>query len=154
MATTVEITTHLKVTVGGVVKEYGSKLLPVEFDITEGHVYEVRTLVADDYDTAILWATGDGDMDNFKLLYIISDADIYIELRSDMGTAEYALFEVKAGVPLIFASDNMGAQAAAARLDGAILVEDTDFAQIDQIVAGRDVADAAGDAQIYMVLLS
>lgn len=154
MAVTVEITTHVKATVGGVVKEYGSTTVPVEYSITNGHVFETRATVADDYDTAILWTTGDGDMDKFELLYIKSDADVYIEMRSDMATDEYLLFEIKANVPTILTSDNIGAQAAAARLDAAILVEDTDFAQVDRIVVQRDVAADAGDALVHMVLFA
>lgn len=151
---TVSITTHLKVTLGGTKKEYGSKTVPVEYTITNGHVYEVRGQCDDDYGTATLWATGDGDMDKFELLYIISDADVYIEMRTDMGTPEYTLFEIKANVPTILTSDNVGAQAAAARLDAAVLVEDTDFAQVDRIVVQRDVAADAGDALVHMVLFS
>ena len=150
----IEILTHLKYTDGITTKNYGHLTVPEEFTITNGHIYEAWTTVEDDYDYETLWAKGDGDMDTFELLYLVSDADVYVELKTDMGTAEYALIEVKANIPLILTSDNIGANVTGARLDGALLVEDTDFAQVIEIVVQRDVVADAGDAKVQMVMFS
>lgn len=154
MATTVEITQHLKVTLGGVVKEYGNTETPVEFDITNGYVYEARALVADDYIDEVLWQTGDGDLDTFELLWFESDADVFIELRNTQATDEFILLEVKANVPLILTSDDIAGFDTATRFDDAVLVEATDFDQCDQVTVQRNVADAAGDATVHLVLFS
>lgn len=151
---TVEIITHLKVTLGGVVKEYGSKTVPVEYTITNGHVYEARAQIDDNYLDDTLWTTGDGGLDTFELLYFISDADVFLELRTDMGTDEFLYLEVKANVPLILTSDDAGAADTASRFDDAVLIEDTDWAQIDMISVQRNVADDAGDATVHLVLMS
>lgn len=155
---TVNITTHLTVTLGSahqeVVKEYGSLATPFHFDITNGLVHEVRAIVADDYGVEKLWGTGDGNLDNFELLWFLSDVDVFLELRSDMAADEFILIEVKADVPLILTSDDMAGHDTASRLDGAVLVEATDYAQVDQITVGNDAADAAGDAKVHLVLFA
>ena len=51
-------------------------------------------------------------------------------------------------------TDDLGGYATTTRIDGAVLVEDTDFAQIDAIVAHNDVAEDAGDAQAHLILLA
>ena len=151
---TVEITTHLKVTLGGVVKEYGSETVPVEYTITNGHVYENRGQCDDNYLNEIIWQTGDGNFDTFELLYFKSDADVFLELRSDMGTDEFVVIEVKANVPVILTSDDIAGHDTATRFDDAVLVEDTDWAQVDQITLQRNVADDAGDAVYHLVLMN
>lgn len=151
---TVEITTHMKVTLGSVVKEYGSTTNPVEYTITGGYVFETRGQVDDNYQDDVLWNSGEGGLDTFELLYFTSDADVFLELRTDMAADEYLIIEVKANVPLILASDDMAGHDTAARFDGLVLVEDTDWAQCDQIAVQRNVADDAGDAIWHLVLMS
>lgn len=154
MATTVSITTHLSVTLGGVIKEYGSLAIPVEFDITDGLVHEVRTIVADDYEDEVLWTIGDGNLDTFELLWFKSDADVFIELRNTQATDEFILIEVKAGVPLILTSDDIAGYDTATRFDDAALIRATDFETCDRITVQRNVADAAGDAVCHLVLFA
>ena len=155
---TVEITTHMKVTLGtgasAIVKEYGSLTSPVEFDITNGHVHEIRALIADDYLDEVLWTTGDGNFDTFELLRFESDADVFIELRSTVGGLDqYVLLEVKADVPLILTSDDIAATAAT-QLGAGELTDGIEFDQCDRIQILRNVADAAGDATVHLVLFN
>jgi len=151
---TVEITQHIKVTLGGVVKEYGDTETPVDFTITNGLVHEVRAVVADNYLDEVLWTAGDGNFDAFELLWFVSDADVFIELRNTQATDEFILLEVKAGVPLILTSDDIAGYDTATRFDDAVLVEATDWDQCDQITVQRNVADAAGDATVHLVLFA
>lgn len=154
MAETVEITTHMKITLGGVVKEYGSTTSPVDFTLTNGHVFETRGQVDDDYHDDVLWNSGEGGLATFELLYFKSDADVFLELRTDMAADEFVIIEVKANIPLILTSDDMAGHDTAARFDGAVLVEDTDWAQCDQVAVQRNVADDAGDAVWHLVLMA
>lgn len=151
---TVEITQHMTVTLGGVVKAYGDTETPVNFTITDGLVHEVRAIVADDYIDEVLWTTGDGNLDTFELLWFLSDADVFIELRNTQATDEFILLEVKANVPLILTSDDIAGYDTATRFDDAVLVEATDFDQCDQITVQRNAADAAGDATVHLVLFA
>ena len=155
---TVSITTHLEVTLGSahqeVVKEYGSKTVPFHMDITDGLIHEVRAVVADDYNDEALWTTGDGNLDAFELLYFLSDADVFLELRSTTGGLDqYVLLEAKADVPLILTSDDI-AGTAATQMGAGVLTDGVEFDQCDLITVHRNVADAAGDATVYLVLFA
>lgn len=151
---TVEITQHLKVTVGGVVKEYGSLTTPVEMDLTNDHVYEVRTQIDDDYLDEVIWTTGDGAVDTFELLWFVSDADVFLELRNTMVGDEFILIECKANVPILISSDDIAGHDTATRFDDAQLIEATDWDQCDQVSVQRNVADGAGDATVHLVLFT
>ena len=151
---TAELTTHLKVTVGGVEKTFGSKSTPVDVTITSEHIFEVRGQCDDNYLDEVIWTTGDGNIDNFSLLWFESDIDVFLELRSDMGTDEFILVEAKAGVPLVLASDDIAGYDTATRFDDAELVENTDWAQCDRISVQNNVADAIGDATYHLVLMN
>lgn len=155
---TVDITMHMKVTLGtganAVVKEYGNTEIPTEFDLTNGHVHEVRALIEDNYADEILWTAGDGNLDTFELLWFESDADVFIELRNTTGGLDqYLLLEVKANVPLILSSDDI-AGTAATQLADALLSDGVEFDQCDRIQIQRNVAAAAGDAKVYLVLFN
>lgn len=154
MASTVEIITHLSVTLGSATKEFGHKTVAQNFTITNGHVHEVRAQIDDNYLDEVLWTTGDGNMDTFELLWFETDADVFLELRSDMVADEFLLIEAKAHVPLILTSDDIAGHDTATRFDDAVLVEDTDWAQCDRISVQRNVADDAGDAIVHLVLFS
>jgi len=154
MSVDVEITTHLKLTVGSTVKEYGDLATPVTYTITNGHVFEVRAQCDDDYLDEVLWTTGNGNIDTFELLWFKSDADVFLELRNTQATDEFILIEVKADVPLILTSDDIAGFDTATRFDDAVLVEATDFDQCDQITVQNNAADAAGDATVHLVLFN
>lgn len=152
---TAEITQHLKITVGGVVKEFGSTTVPVEMDITNDYVYEVRTVIPENYLDEVLWTTGDGAIDTFELLWFVSDADVFLELRNTMATDEFIVIECKADVPILISSDDIGGHdSGATRFDDAQQVEGTDYDQADQISVQRNVAAAGGDALVHLVLLA
>lgn len=154
MAVDVEITTHLKLTVGSTVKEYGNLTTPVTFSITNGHVFEVRAQCDDNYLDEILWTTGDGNVDTFELLWFESDADVFLELRNTQATDEFILIEVKADVPLILTSDDIAGYQTSTRFDDAVLAEATDFDQVDQITVQNNAADAGGNATVHLVLFA
>jgi len=152
---TVSITQHLTVTVGGVVKEFGSLTVPVEFDITNDHVYEVRTQIDDNYLDEVIWTTGDGAVDTFELLWFVSDADVFLELRNTQATDEFLLIECKANVPIIISSDDIGGNdSGTSHINDIQLLEATHFDQCDQITVQRNVADGAGDATVHLVLFT
>ncbi len=151
MSVTLSVTQHITFTVGNEVKTYGSLTTPVSVTLTTGLVHETRAVVADNYGVETLWTTGDGNLDTFEFLWFLSDADVFLELRTDMGTAEYAILPVQANVPFILVGDD-AAGTIVSRLDGAQLIEDTDWAQIDRITVCRNVADALGDATVHLVL--
>lgn len=154
MSVDIAITTHITGTFGGVVKEYGSLATPVTFTVTDGLIHEVRAIVADNYLDEVLWTTGDGNFDTFELLFFLSDADVFIELRNTQATDEFLLLEVKANVPLILTSDDIAGYQTSTRFDDAELVEATDWDQCDRITVQRNVADAAGDATVHLVLMA
>jgi len=152
---TVEITQHLKVTVGGVVKEFGSTTVPVEVDITNDYVYEVRAVVPENYLDEILLTTGDGNLDTFELLWFVADADVFLEIRNTQATDEFIIVECKADVPILLSSDDIGGHdSGATRFDDAQQIEATDYDQADQITVQRNVAAAGGDAICHLVLLA
>ncbi len=154
MSVTLSLTTHCTFTVGGVVKEYGSLATPVSISLTTGLVHEVRAKVEDNYAAEVLWTTGDGNLDTFEFLWFTSDADVLLELRNTAATDEFALIEVKADVPFVLNSDDMRATATGTTVigDGSGSGTTTTLNQIDQITVQRDVADAAGDALVHLVL--
>ena len=154
MSVTASLTTHLTFTVGGVVKEYGSLTTPVSISLTTGLVHETRTVVEDNYAAEVLWTTGDGNLDTFELLWFTSDADVLLELRNTAATDEFALIEVKANVPFVLNSDDMRATASGTTVigDGSGSGTITTLKQVDQITVQRNVADAAGDATVHLVL--
>lgn len=151
---TVSITQHMTVTLSGVVKTYGSLTTPVEFDITNDHVYEVRTQIDENYLDEVIWTTGDGAVDTFELLWFVSDADVFLELRNTMVGDEFIVIECKADVPIIISSDDIAGHDTATRFDDAQLIEATDWDQCDQISVQRNVAAAGGNAKVHLVLLT
>lgn len=132
----------------------GDEFTPLELSVTNGYKYETLAVVADDYGSEVLWATGDGGMDTFEVALIYSDADVWIELRNEQETDEFTLIELQAGVWHVLTSDNMGAYQTTTRIDGEVLANNTDYGQIDQITATRDVADGQGDAQVRIILFN
>ena len=150
MSVILSVTQHITFTVGNEVKTYGSLTTPVSVTLTVGQVHETRAVVEDNYGVEALWTTGDGNLDTFEFLWFLSDADVFLELRT-VTTAEYILLPITANVPFILVGDD-AAGIDADRLDGAVLVDGVDYAQVDRIRVSRDVADAKGDATVHLVL--
>ncbi len=151
---TLSLTQHFTVTLNGKPLTLGSLVTPQSITIGEG-AFDTRKVVDDNYVYEVLWATGDGGLDTFSFLWFESDADVLLELRNDDATDEFAIIEVKADIPFVLNSDDMlandagasditdGTETAAAAID-----------QIDQIAVQNNVADAAGDATVRLVLFS
>lgn len=89
-----------------------------------------------------MWTTGNGGITTFTRGLIISDQDIFVERRNDdSGAAEFSLELIEANVPFWF-----GAKTGAGtteRLDGATLVDNTDFADVDRIECQNEGTTAA-----------
>ena len=124
--------------------------------LTNGTKYEAIAVVADDYTAETLWATGDGGMDTFEALLILSDVDVVLELRNSAATDEFALFDVKANVPMFLTPAQLRATATGTTVvgDGAGTGTATTMNDCDQIVVQNNAADAAGDATVQLVLLA
>lgn len=152
---TLNLTQHFKITLAdSSVLEIGSKTTAQTLTLTAGTAVEIVDVIADNYGEDVLWTTGGGGLDTFEALLFYSDVDIYLEFRTDLGAgAQYILHKFQGGVWHLLTSDDI-ASAAASVLDGAVLVEDTDYAQIDQIEAHRDEADGQGDATVHLILLA
>lgn len=116
-----------------------------------GAVFDTRQTVADDYGVATLWASGDGGISTFEVGWLLSDQDLLVELRNDNATAEHVVLEVKAGMPLMLAGEQMDAVEAAPLSDG---VQTTVSDSVDRIRVQRNVADDEGDASVRLILFN
>ena len=153
MSVSIKVFQHFEINIGGELKEGGSRTAAEEISV-DGHVFEVRTQIDDNYLDEVLWTTGDGAVDDFDFLWFESDADVFLELRNTRSPDEFLLFEVSADIPFMLSSDDVGAYDTTTRIDDAQLVEATDFDQVDQITVQNNVADAAGDATVRLVLIT
>lgn len=134
--------------------EVGSKTTPQTVTLTNGTVVEIVDVIADNYGEDVLWTAGGGGLDSFEALMFYADEDVWLEFRTDLGAgAQYIVRKFSGGVWHLWTADDI-ASAAASVLDGAVLVDDTDYAQIDQIECHRDEADGQGDATVHLVLLA
>lgn len=155
MSVSIKVFQHFEVTVGGELKEGGSRET-AQTITADGTVYDIRTVVADNYTVETLWTTGNGNVDNFDFLYFESDADVFLELRNTMTTDEFILIEVTANIPLMLSSDDIAGYQTTSRLDGSQLVRGgtDDFDVCDNIAVQNNVADDAGDANVRLVLIT
>lgn len=154
MSVTLELMQHFTATLAdGTKLEIGSKTTPLTLTLTTGVRYDTLVTVADDYGSEVLWTTGGGGMDTFEVVLIYSNADVWIELRNEQATDEFALIFIQGGVWHLLSSDDMGACLTTTRIDGANLVDNTDYGQIDNITAVRNEADGQGDALVHLILL-
>lgn len=151
MAVTLEILQALKIdakTTAGDVNDAQS------ITLTSGQSYVVQDkTVADDYGEDLLWASGDGGLDNFTYGFIYSDQAVWVQLKNDdTGEAEYIRLYVPANV--LFALPAKCAGNTSDAFDGSALVDNTDYADTVQIEVSRDAADAAGDATVSLFLFA
>ena len=130
----------------------GAELTDQTVSLTSGKSAIVQDVtIADNYGTAILWTTGDNGFTTFTHGFILSDQDVWVELRNDdSGTPEFIVFEVKANILTAIPAKSGGGTSE--RLDGAALVDNTDYADVDRIEVQRDAAEAAGDANVSIAL--
>ena len=136
-------------------RRVGSKADSVDLTVG-GQVFDTGNVtIADNYGQDILWQSGNGGMDGFDYLLFISNADVWIEISNTTpATDERSLFFVPANALMALPSRNMGGFASTtSRLDGAALVDGTDYGDITEIRVQRDAADLAGDATVRLVLI-
>ena len=132
---------------------FGSEAVRKDVAIAGDTLLRSTVTVADNYNLETLWTSGDGGVSTFTHALILSDNDILVELRTDNGTPEFSLIQVKANCPTYIGGFSASGTATALT-DDTQSVEDTDFDSIDRIQAQRNVADAVGDATVTIVLLA
>lgn len=146
------LTQHFTLTIGGENKEAGSLITPQEITV-DGLVFECRTTVATEYLDEVLWTTGNGNIDTFDFLWFESDQDVFLELRNTMVPDEFLLFEVKANIPFVLASDNIAGYDTTTRFDDAALIEGTDWDQADQITVQNNTTGGS-TATVRLILIT
>lgn len=150
MSVTLKLFQSFEINVGGEMKEGGSRVTPVELTLTNGYVYEVRTIVEDNYAEETLWTTGDGNIDTFDFLWLESDIDLLVEFADPTETEVFAI-NVDGGTPLVMVHDELLVSDAAATI---ITGNAITMKAIEQILAHNNGADAAGDATVRLVLMN
>jgi hypothetical protein len=110
-------------------------------DITKLSYCVQNTTVAISSTSQLMWTTLNAGVTTFTQGLLITDQDLYIELRTDNGTPEYVLLWVKANTPFWF-SGRVGGNTTES-LDGAILVDGTDYDDVDRIEVQNDGTTAA-----------
>lgn len=151
MAETLNLTWHFNVTGKPDVTGHsgdGNEPTPVTLSLTNGTPTYTEKIIADSYGVDILWTVGEGGRDTFQLAIIVSDKAVFVGRRNDAGTDEFAVDHLHPNIPFIF-NDDLYANTTDV-LDGAVLVDGTDFNQIDRIEVQRDVADGVGDAKVRL----
>ena len=149
MAVTLKIRQAL--IVDGLVVE-GDLEADVTITLTSGGYFRAHKLLADNFTADIFWTKGEGGMDTFTHGFVFSNQDVVVELRTDKGTAEFVLLFIRANelTPLAVKVGGNTTES----LDGLILVDGTDFDDVDRIEIQRDVADAVGDATVSLYLFN
>ena len=129
----------------------GSRTVHTSISVTNGQPHYVEHTIADAFGEDVLWAAGDGGKDTFAICIIVSNKDIFIELKNDASSPDFVVLKLIANVPLILPSDDYGHSTSSA-LDGAVLVEATDYDQITQIEAHNDAVETtpAADAVVKL----
>ena len=124
--------------------------------LTNGTKFETIVTVADNYTAETLWQIGQGGMDTFEVLFILSNVDVLLELRNVAATDEFALIEVKANVPQFILPAQLRATASGTTVvgDGSGTGTVTTLKACDQVVVQNNAADDAGDALVQLVLLA
>lgn len=111
-------------------------------------LYRVTATVADNYTRITLWENGDGGLDDFDALVFISDKAVLLELVEDRaGTPLYSAFSIAANIPFVLSTDDIMNVVA---VNESVSTTDT----IDGIYCQNNVADAAGDASVTLLLVS
>jgi len=153
---TLELLEFFKVAIlGSATKMLGDRRTPYEVTVV-GTTYDVSNVIADNYSTATIWTSGAGGVTTFKILLFMSDADVFIELANTVPVPdERAILFVRANTIVVLTGNMVGGYASdTSRLDGAVMVEATDFDDITEIRVQRNAEDAAGDATTRLVLIN
>lgn len=126
----------------------GSRTLPLALSFAGDQKYEsgfsITNTSADNFNSDIVWTTGDGGVDTFGFLWLIADQDAIVEFRNT--NADTVVFLLFAGVPLALGADDMlvgplGADGSATSLPNPIdritIKNNTTGAPSDAVVTGR-----------------
>lgn len=129
----------------------GSLTIPASISLTTGTPHYVEHTIADAFGQDVLWTSGEGGKDIYRLGVILVDlANQFVELRTD-SVPEYFLFPLLKDVPFFLHVAALGFSNSATHLDGAQLTEvDTD--SVDRIEGYNNTADGTGDAVFKMWL--
>lgn len=139
--------THALSLTGDQSPQIGS-LVPASVSFSSGLVYRLENItVADNFTAVTLWAAN-GGLATFSFGIIQSNADVLIEIKNSLGTAEYDLLFVPANVPVYFGGTTRGGTTQ--RITGG--VQTVGLGNVIQIVCQRNVADAVGDASVSLML--
>jgi hypothetical protein len=114
-------------------------------------VSDVRedVLVEDNYGKKVIWSKDSSGLTTFEVAYLWSDLAVWVELRNDdSGTPEFVRFYVPAKA-LVMIPPKFGVGTATG-FDGAVLVDNTDYADTDRVEVMRNEADAIGDAKVKL----
>jgi len=136
------IKVYHEVSIGGVTLT-GDRLAAVTLaDITK-LVYCLKAIsIAGSSAGQLLWTSGNGGITTFTRGLIITNQDLFVELRNDdTGTVEFGLMLLEANTPSWFGAK--GGFNTTESLDGAVLVDNTDFSDIDRIECQNEGTTAA-----------
>lgn len=117
-------------------------------DITQLRYCVENVSVASGNTSQVLWTSGNGGVTTFTRGLLITDQDLYIERRNDdSGTPEYVLELIEANTPYWFGAQTGGGTSE--RLDGAALVDNTDYADVDRIEV-QNPGSTAATVSLYL----
>jgi len=106
--------------------------------------FSITNSSGDNYNSDVIWATGQGGVNTFDLLWIELDAAGLVELTNDNG--DTLVFSLAAGVPLLLSSDDLdssglGADGSATTVSQVItqieVKNNTDGSSADVTITGR-----------------
>lgn len=134
---------------------FGDRFTQTTIKPTLGVLFDGIDIIPDASGQDTLWVTGQGGVDTFEYMFLLSDVDVYVEVANTTPDPdERALVFVKGGIPLVIPGGKMGGYASnTSRLDGSILVSGTDYDNITEIRVQNDALDGVGDATVRLLLL-
>lgn len=140
-------------TATGETLEIGAVDQKLELTLTNGLVFEARATITDDYGKDVMWATGQGGLDTFEVMFLYSDADVWVEFQDDSGDpADFMVRKFKAGIWHVLPGVHLGINDDTV-FDGAVLVDNTDYDDVTQIEIMRNVDADQGDANVRLILM-
>ena len=120
----------------------GDRLSAVTLSDVTTLAYCLRAVsVAISNTSQVLWTTTNGGIVTFTRGLIISDQDLFVEFRTDNGSPEFVLMKIEANQPFWFGA--LAGGDTTESLDGAALVDGTDYDDIDRIEVQNEGATAA-----------
>lgn len=155
MSTTLNIIDYFDAVIDAAVIPGGKRDVPVEVTV-DGQKYDVSAQVVntsgDNFNSKTLWEAGDGGLDDFDFLWLLSDADVLLELRNDAGTPEFMVVQVKANSPYKLRSTEFLANTTGMGADGSA----TTLATCDQIKVKNNATGAVATttANVRLILVT